>query len=210
MRDSRNSVVAPGSSGNQRMRYSHAGAPSHAHASCVDFGTHAEQLGDVRVEARGPRAVRGERLEAVGETLVHDPLGRADRVAFDRDDGREARTARFRDHRRAALPASRATAACSVISGIDGSASPPPAARRSVSGAAERSPRSPRAGGGAGRTSSRWRGRRARRRCGSRPLRARRRSCAPGSPCSRQIAQQQPGVDAREVATCLEPRLPLP
>ncbi len=57
MRDSRNSVTAPGSSGNQRMRYSHAGAPSHAHAMCSISGRIPNSLRDVRVEAGRPQAV---------------------------------------------------------------------------------------------------------------------------------------------------------
>ncbi len=98
-RDSRNSVVAPGSSGNQRMWNSHAGAPVARARDVLDLGPHAEQLGDVRIQAGRPGAVGGKRREAVDEAFVDDPLGRADRVTFERDHRGEARATRVRDHR---------------------------------------------------------------------------------------------------------------
>ena len=46
-----------------------------------------------------PTSSTGERLEAVDEALVDDPLGRSDRVALERDDRCQARAARLGDHR---------------------------------------------------------------------------------------------------------------
>ena len=133
MRDSRNSVGRAGLVGEPADAVLARGRAVARARDVFDLGAHAEQLRDVRVEARRPRAVRGERLRNRRRSV------RTRSTRSGRPRGPRARSPGARlappDSAIIASSASGEPSDCSmlVISGIDGSASPPPAARRSVS-----------------------------------------------------------------------------